>query len=185
MTGEILADLRRQVLETIDALKRELARTRTGRAAVSLLDGIFVDYYGAKTPLIQLATINAAEARLLVVTPFDRSTTGEIDRAIRTSDLGLNPVSDGKILRIPIPELNEERRKEFVRHVRKVAEEYRVSMRSHRRDANELIKDLLKEKEIAEDEARQAQEKIQTATDECVATIDALLKAKEAEIMQV
>ncbi len=185
MTGEILADLRRQVHETIDALKRELARTRTGRATVSLLDGIFVDYYGAKTPLNQLATINAAEARLLVVTPFDRSTMGEIDRAIRTSDLGFNPVNDGKILRIPIPELNEERRKEFVRHVRKVAEEYRVSMRSHRRDANELIKDLLKEKEIAEDESRQAQEKIQTATDECVATIDTLLKAKEAEIMQV
>ncbi len=185
MTGEILASLKVEVKEAIEAFRRELSRVRTGRAAPSLLDGIQVEYYGTKTPLNQIATINAADARLLVVTPFDKTALNAIDRAIRTSDLGLNPVNDGKILRLPIPELNEERRKEFVRHVRKTAEDYRVSLRGHRRDANEMIKELLKDKDIAEDESRTAQEKIQIATDDGITSIDGLLKSKEAEIMQV
>ena len=185
MTGEILASLKVEVKEAIEAFRRELSRVRTGRAAPSLLDVIQVEYYGTKTPLNQIATINAADARLLVVTPFDKTALNAIDRAIRTSDLGLNPVNDGKILRLPIPELNEERRKEFVRHVRKTAEDYRVSLRGHRRDANEMIKELLKDKDIAEDESRTAQEKIQIATDDGITSIDGLLKSKEAEIMQV
>lgn len=185
MTDEVLKDLRRQTEETAAAFKKELSRIRTGRASTALLDGIHVEYYGAKTALIQLASVNAPEPRLLVVTPYDRQTMGEIEKAIRSSDLGLNPQNDGKIIRIPIPELTEERRRDLVRHVRKIGEEYRVSTRNHRRDANELLKELLKEKEIGEDEHRHAHEKVEALTKEGIERVDQILKAKEDEIMTV
>src|SRR5690606_761985 len=135
--------------------------------------------------LNQLATVNAPEPRLLVVTPFDRSAIGEIERAIKGSDLGLNPLNDGKLIRIPIPELTEERRRDLVKHVKKIAEDFRVSMRNHRRDANEMLKDLLKEKQISEDDYRHAHDKVQALTDEGIERIDRTLKAKEEEIMVV
>lgn len=185
MIEEVLQDLRREIDETAGKLKRELARVRTGRASSSLLDGIMVEYYGARTHLNSLATVNVPEPRLIVITPYDKGAMGEIERAIKSSDLGLNPMNDGKLIRIPIPELTEERRRDLVKHVKKIAEEFRVSMRNHRRDANEMIKELLKEKQIAEDDARHAQEKVQVLTNEGIERVDQTLKSKEEEIMVV
>jgi ribosome recycling factor len=182
---DVLNELKREIDETATKLKKEFAKVRTGRASTALLDGILVDYYGARTPLNQLATVNAPEPRLLVLTPFDRTAIGEIERAIKASDLGLNPINDGKLIRIPIPELTEERRRDLVKHVKKIAEDYRVSMRNHRRDANEMLKELLKEKQISEDDHRHAHDKVQTLTNEGIERIDRTLKAKEDEIMVV
>ncbi|MCX8071287.1 MAG: ribosome recycling factor [Candidatus Binatia bacterium] len=181
----VLDKLKQELEGTVQALRRELARLRTGRATTALLDGISVDYYGARTPLNQVATLSAPEPRLLVIQPFDRSLLSEIERAIQQSDLGLNPVNDGKLIRVPIPELTEERRKELVRHVRKVCEEYRVSARNHRRDAVERLRSMLKNKEIAEDDERKALEKVEALTKSYIERIDQALKHKEAEIMEV
>jgi len=182
---EVLANLRAEMTGTVEALRRDLARTRTGRASTALLEGITVDYYGAKTPLNQLATLGAPEPRLLVIQPYDRSVIGDIERAILQSDLGLVPINDGKLIRVPIPELTEERRRDLVKHVRKLAEEYRVSLRNHRRDAIDLLKMMEKEKEITEDDLRRGQEKIQEITKEFTERLDKVLKAKEDEIMEV
>jgi ribosome recycling factor len=171
--------------QTVAAFRHELSRVRTGRASTALLDGLYVNYYGAKTPLRQLAGLAAPEARLLVITPYDRGAMGEIEKAIQTSDLGLNPMNDGKLIRIPIPELNEERRKELVRHVRKVAEEFRVGVRNHRRDANEMLKQMNKDKQIGDDDLRAAETKVQGLTTDHIERIDKALAAKEAEIMEV
>src|ERR1700756_886659 len=164
------------------AFRHELGRVRTGRASTALLEGLHVNYYGAKTPLRQLAGLAAPEARLLVITPYDRGAIGEIEKAIQTSDLGLNPMNDGKLIRIPIPELNEERRKDLVRHVRKTAEDFRVGVRNHRRDANDMLKDLHKDKKVADDDLRTAETKIQQFTTEFIEKVDGALAAKEAEI---
>jgi ribosome recycling factor len=182
---EVLDDLRKELEKTTGAFRRELARTRTGRASTALLEGIQAEYYGSKTPLIQLATLSAPEPRLLVVQPFDKAALVAIEKAIQQSDLGLNPMSDGKILRIPIPELTAERRKEIVRHLHKVAEDYRVSARAHRHDALELIKEMLKEKELTEDDSRRAREKVEGVTKECLERVDKILKAKEEEVLAV
>jgi ribosome recycling factor len=170
---------------TVAALRRDLARTRTGRASTALLEGIVVDYYGAKTPLNQLATLGAPEPRLLVIQPFDRNVISDIERAILQSDLGLMPMNDGKILRVPIPELTEERRRELVKHVRKLAEDYRVSLRNHRRDAIDMLKEMVKDKDITEDDLRRGQERIQEATKEYSEKLEKVLKAKEDEVMEV
>ncbi|HUY17746.1 MAG TPA: ribosome recycling factor [Candidatus Binataceae bacterium] len=171
--------------QALGAFKHELSRVRTGRASTALLEGLHVNYYGAKTPLRQIAGLAAPEARLLVITPYDKGALHEIEKAIQTSDLGLNPLNDGKLIRIPIPELNEERRRELVKHVRKVAEEFRVSIRNHRRDANDLLKQLQKDKNITEDELRAAEHKVQTQTTDSIDKLDKVLAAKEAEIMEV
>src|SRR5579871_3755941 len=171
--------------EAVNAFRHELARVRTGRASTALLENLHVNYYGTKTPLRQLAGLAAPEARLLVITPYDKGAMGEIEKAIQTSDLGLNPQNDGKIIRIPIPELNEERRRELVRHVRKMAEEFRVSIRNHRRDANEMLKQLQKDKTITEDDLRNSEHKVQALTTEHIEKLDKVLAAKEAEIMEV
>ncbi len=168
-----------------DAFKHELARVRTGRASTGLVETIQVIYYGAKTPLRQLASLAAPEPRLLVITPYDKTALHEIEKAIQTSDLGLTPQNDGKIIRIPIPELTEERRRELVKHIRKIAEEFRVSIRNHRRDANEMLKDLHKEKKLTDDELRAAETKVQQFTTESIEKIDKILAGKEAEIMEV
>ena len=147
--------------------------------------GLHVNYYGAKTPLRQLAGLAAPEPRLLVITPYDKGAMHEIEKAIQTSDLGLKPMNDGKIIRIPIPELTEERRKELVRHVRKTAEEFRVWVRNHRRDANDMLKDLHKDKKMTDDDLRAAEAKVQQFTTEYIEKIDKVLAAKEAEIMEV
>lgn len=185
MIEEILKDLRAQLAETIASLRRDLARIRAGRATPALLDHVFVDYYGSTTALNKLANVSAPEARLLVVQPFDKSTIQAIDKAIRKAELGLSPVSDGNILRLPIPELNQERRRDLVKQVGKDAEHHRVSARNHRRDANELLKEAEAEKEITQDEHRVASEKVQKLTDECIVQINDIVKAKEAEILQV
>src|SRR5579875_2519492 len=148
MQAEIIEMARRDMEKACEAFKHELARVRTGRASTGLIETIQVNYYGAKTPLRQLASLAAPEPRLLVITPYDRTALHEIEKAIQTSDLGLTPQNDGKIIRIPIPELTEERRRELVKHIRKMAEEFRVSIRNHRRDANDMLKQLQKDKKI-------------------------------------
>ena len=182
---DVLADLRKEGDGTLVAMRREMSRTRTGRASTALLEGITVEYYGAKTPLNQLAGLSAPEPRMLLIQPYDRSVINDIERAILQSDLGLVPQNDGKLIRVPIPELTEERRRDLVKHIRKVAEEYRVSMRNHRRDANELLKELEKDGDLTQDELHRGQEKTQEITKDYTERLDKILKAKEDEIMEV
>lgn len=185
MNAQVLDALKKEMEQTIDAMRKEIAKMRTGRASTALIEGVMVDYYGARTPLQQLAALSAPEPRLLVIQPYDRGVMQAIEKGIMQSDLGLTPVNDGKVIRVPIPELTEERRKELVRHVRKVAEEYRVSLRNHRRDANERLKKMQKDKQLPEDEARTTQDRVQKMTDEYIDKLDKLLKAKEDELMAV
>ncbi|HXG19966.1 MAG TPA: ribosome recycling factor [Methylomirabilota bacterium] len=185
MNAQVLDAVKKEMEHTVDAMRKELAKVRTGRASTSLIEGLIVEYYGARTPLNQLAALSAPEPRLLVVQPYDRSVMQAIEKAILQSDLGLTPINDGKVIRVPIPELTEERRKALVRHIRKVAEDYRVSARNHRRDANERLKKMQKEKQISEDEARATQERVQKLTDEYIEKLDKVLKAKEDELMAV
>ncbi len=182
---EVVGMARSEMEQAVNAFRHELTRVRTGRASTALLEGLHVNYYGTKTPLRQLAGLAAPEPRLLVVTPYDKGAMHEIEKAIQTSELGLNPMNDGKVIRIPIPELNEERRKDLVRQVHKKAEEYRVSVRNHRRDANDMLKDLHKEKKITEDDLRATEAKVQQLTTEVIERLDKVLAAKEAEIMEV
>jgi ribosome recycling factor len=183
--GSVLDDCKQEMEQTIVAFKRDLARLRTSRATTALLDGTIVEYYGAKTPLNQLASLSAPEARLLVIQPFDRTAIGDIERALQQSDLGLNPQNDGKLIRIPIPDLTEERRRELVKHVKKMAEEFRVSIRAHRRDALEMMKELHKEKELTDDDLKRDHERVEHLTKEHVEKVDKILKIKEDEIMAV
>jgi len=169
----------------VAAAKRDFAAVRTSRANAALLDRVVVDYYGTPTPLNQLAAISVPEPRMLTIQPWDKSQMKAIEKAILESDLGLTPSSDGSVIRIVIPPLTEERRKELVRLVRKEAEDKRVLVRNTRRDANEELKRLEKNKEISEDESRRAQEKVQELTDRYIREIDQLLEAKEKEIMEV
>ena len=185
MSDEVVEMAGAEMEEAVKAFRHELSRVRTGRASSALLEGLHVNYYGAKTPLRQLAGLAAPEARLLVITPYDRGAIGEIEKAIQTSDLGLNPMNDGKLIRIPIPELNEERRRDLVKHVRKTAEEFRVSVRNHRRDANDLLKQMNKDKAIGDDELRASEAKVQQLTTQHIEKLDQVLAAKEAEIMEV
>jgi len=185
MNAQVVDALKKEMESTLEGLRKELTKVRTGRANTALIEGILVDYYGTKSPLNQLAALSAPESRLLVVQPYDKGVMGAIEKAIYQSDLGLTPVNDGKVIRIPLPELTEERRKELVRHVKKIGEEYRVSARNHRRDANERIKKLQKDKQITEDDVRATQDRVQKLTDEYVDKIEKVLKAKEDELMAV
>jgi ribosome recycling factor len=185
MNDAVFTQLQKEMDGSVNALRKELTKVRTGRASTSLLDHVTVDYYGATTPLNQLATLSAPEPRLLVIQPFDRSAMGEIEKAILKSDLGLTPNNDGKIIRIPIPALTEERRKDLVKHVKKIAEEFRVSLRNHRRLAIEHLKDAEKKKEITADDAKHGQERIQKITDDFIGRIDKILKSKEEEVMEI
>jgi ribosome recycling factor len=185
MNEAIFTQLQKEMDGSVGALRKELAKLRTGRASTSLLENIMVEYYGTTTPLNQLSTLSAPEPRLLVIQPFDRSAMAEIERAILKSDLGLTPNNDGKIIRIPIPQLTEERRKDLVKHVKKVAEEYRVSVRNHRRVAIEHLKEAEKKKEITADDAKHGQDRVQKITDDFIGRIDKVVKAKEEEVMEV
>jgi ribosome recycling factor len=185
MHAEVLELARQEMDKAVEAFRHELARVRTGRASTGLVEGLQVNYYGAKTPIRQLASLAAPEPRLLVITPYDKSALHEIEKAIQSSDLGLMPQNDGKIIRIPIPELTQERRKELVKHVRKMAEDFRVSIRNHRRDANDMLKDLHKDKKITDDDLRATEAKVQQFTTEFIDRVDKVLAAKEAEIMEV
>jgi ribosome recycling factor len=184
MIESTLQETKERMAKTIDDLENELKRVRTGRASLSLLDGIRVDYYGTQTPLNQMASLSVPESRLIVIQPWDVSAIKEIEKAILKSDLGLTPSSDGKLIRISIPPLTEERRKELVKVVSKMCEEHKIAARNIRRDANELIKGFKKDGDIAEDDAFKAQDSIQKITDEFITKIDDIYKAKEKEILE-
>ncbi|MEW6266080.1 MAG: ribosome recycling factor [Thermodesulfobacteriota bacterium] len=184
MLDEIFEDLTDRMEKTIVALERDLKKVRTGRASASLLDGLKVDYYGTPTPLNQMASVSVPEARMLLIQPWDPQSLGEMEKAILRSELGLTPMNDGKIIRIAIPPLSEQRRKELVKIVRKMAEENKVAVRNVRRDANDMIKDLKKEKEISEDDQRRAQEEVQKKTDEFIKKVDETVEVKIKEIME-
>ncbi|HYO83206.1 MAG TPA: ribosome recycling factor [Bryobacteraceae bacterium] len=184
-TREIDANARSRMDKVIADLQHEMSNIRTGRASVNLLDGVKVDYYGTPTPLNQVATLHVPEPFMITLQPWDTSLIAPIEKAIRNSDLGLNPGNDGKTIRVPIPQLTEERRKDFVRKLHNVAEEHRVSLRNVRRDANEQCKKLLKDKLISEDDERRALEEVQKLTDGYMQKIDSAAKAKEKDILEV
>jgi ribosome recycling factor len=175
---------RTKMEKVLSDLQHDMANIRTGRASVSLLDNVRVDYYGTPTPVNQLATLHVPEASLLTLQPWDASQIAAIEKAIRSADLGLNPSNDGKLIRVPIPPLTEERRKDLVKKLHHVVEDHRVAMRNVRRDANESVKRLLKDKTISEDDERQALDSIQKLTDNQITKIDQAAKAKEKEILE-
>ncbi|OGL64587.1 MAG: ribosome recycling factor [Candidatus Tectomicrobia bacterium RIFCSPLOWO2_12_FULL_69_37] len=183
--NDLAADVKKRMTSTVEGFKQELTRVRTGRASTALISHIKVAYYGNPTPLNQLATLSAPEPQLLVVQPFDRNALGEIEKAIQKADLGLNPSNDGKVVRVPIPPLTEERRKEMVKMLKKMAEDNKVAVRNVRRDGNEGFKAKEKSKAITEDQSRRGQAEIQKLTDQFVAQIDGLLATKEKEILEV
>ena len=183
--SEVLADAGAKIDKSFETLKSQFAGLRTGKASPALVDGVKVDYYGAPTPIKNLATISTPEPRQIKIAPFDPSVLGEMNKAILAANLGVTPQTDGRVLRITIPELNEERRKEIVKVAKKQAEDQKIVMRNVRRDANEAVKKLEKDKKITEDERDQGLEKIQKVTDEGIARVDAELKSKEAEVMSV
>lgn len=185
MIDEIIDDANVRMGKSIDSLHTEFAKIRTGRAHPSLLDQIQVDYYGANTPINQVANVSVEDSRTLVVTPWEKDMVAKVEKAIMASDLGLNPATAGTVIRIPMPPLTEERRRDLVKVVKHEAEQARVAIRNIRRDANTDFKDLLKEKEISEDEERKAEERIQKLTDTFVGKIDKVLAEKEAELMEV
>jgi ribosome recycling factor len=180
---ELYAETRKRMDGQIEHVRRELAGVRTGRASTGLLENIMVEAYGAKMPLNQVATLSIPEPSLIVAQPFDPSTMASLEKAIRTSDLGLNPASDGKVIRIPIPALTEERRKELSRHVHKSAEEGRNHVRTVRRDANDRLKKLLKDHQISEDDEKRGLDEVQKITDSAVRAIDDLQKKKDEELL--
>jgi ribosome recycling factor len=185
MIDDVLADAERRMDKSVESVRHEFTSIRTGRASTALLDRVQVSAYGTKMPLNQVATISVPEPRLLSIAPFDKSTLRDIERAIMESDLGLTPSNDGQVIRLPIPQLTEERRKELVRQVRHMAEEGRVAARNVRRDCIHHLKELEKNGDTGADEVRRAEERMQKVTDQHTAAIDAALKAKEAEIMEV
>ena len=185
MNEAIFTQTQKEMEGSVAVLRKDLTKLRTGRASTALLEHITVEYYGASTPLHQLATLSAPESRLLVIQPFDRAAMTEIEKAILKSDLGLTPNNDGKVIRIPIPALTEERRKDLVKHVKKIAEEYRVSVRNHRRVAVEQLKEAEKKKEITADEAKHGHDRVQKITDDFIGRIDKIVKAKEDEVMVI
>ena len=182
---EIEASVKVRMEKAVTDLQHAMATIRTGRASVSLLDHIRVDYYGTPTPLNQIGNLHVPDPTLITVQPWDVSQIGAIEKAIRACDLGLNPANDGKLIRIPIPPLNEERRKELVKHLHTVAEDHRVAIRNIRRDGNEVVKKLLKDKKIAEDEERRALDEIQKMTDTYMLKLDQAAKNKEKEILEI
>lgn len=185
MIDAITGDADARMNKAIEALVHELAKVRTGRAHSSLLDHVRVDYYGSEVPISQAATVTVLDPRTLGVSPWDKGMTKALEKAIRNSDLGLNPATTGDLIRVPLPPLTEERRRDLIRVVRTEAEHTRVAVRNIRRDANHHLKDLVKKKEISEDEERRAEERIQKMTDEHVARIDNVLAAKEKELLEV
>ncbi len=182
---EVLNDASTKIGKSFDTLKQQFAGLRTGKASPALVDGIKVDYYGAPTPIKNLGTISTPEPRQIKIAPFDPTVLPEMNKAILAANLGVTPQNDGRVLRITIPELNEERRKEIVKVAKRTAEDQKVAMRNVRRDANELVKKLQKDGKMTEDERDQGLQKIQKITDDGIAKIDAELKAKEAEVMAV
>lgn len=185
MIDDVFKDAKQRMGKSVEALKLELAKLRTGRAHPSLLDHVTVEYYGSAVPISQAATVSTLDPRTLSVVPWDKKMVGEIEKAIRSSDLGLNPSTVGEIIRVPLPALNEERRREMTKVVRHEAENARVAIRNIRRDANHTLKELVKEKEISEDEERRGEDRVQKLTDEFIARIEDILATKEKELMEL
>ena len=182
---EVIRETKPRMEAAIDDVRRKLATVRTGRASVSLLDTVIVDYYGTPTPLNLMASVHAPEPQMLTVQPWDPTQLGHVEKAIRAADLGLNPSNDGKLVRIPIPPLTEERRKQLAKQVHEIAEEHRTAIRSIRRDANDKLKKMLKDKLISEDNERDGLDEVQKLTDTYISRIDELSKSKEHELMSV
>jgi len=185
MSDAIFQDCKQRMGNSVDALKRELSKLRAGKATPALLEGIRVEAYGSQTPLNQVGSVGAPEPRLLVVQPWDKSLIGAIEKAIRASDLGLNPANDGVVVRVPIPALTEERRKELVKVAHGYAEDARVAVRNARRDANNALKKGHKDGDVTEDEEKRGHSRIQELTDQCIKEIDGILGAKEREILEI
>ncbi len=182
---ETYVQLKTRMDKAVEDFRRELTSIRTGRANVHMLDPVRVDYYGSEMPLNQIAQVHAPESQLITVQPFDPSSLPAIEKAIRSADLGLNPMNDGKLIRIPVPPLTEERRKEMVKHLHKVLEDHRTAVRNIRRDGNESIKKALKDKKITEDEDRRALEEVQKLTDDEIKKMEEMSKAKEKEVLEL
>lgn len=185
MINEIKLDVEKRMKKTVESLEHEMTKIRTGRANASLLDHVLVDYYGTATSINQVASINTSDSRTLLVTPFEKSMTAAIEKAILTSDLGLNPSTAGNAIRVPMPALTEERRKEMTKVVRAEAEQSRVSIRNVRRDANNHVKELVKSKQLSEDDERRANDIVQKLTDQYIANVDKVLAEKEKDLMQI
>lgn len=185
MVDDLFGDADRRMQKAIDVLKQDLAAIRTGRASAALVDRITVDYYGTQTPVSQVATISVPEARLLVIQPWDRKMLVDIEKAIQKSDLGINPNNDGQVIRLVIPQLNEERRRDMVKTVHKKLDEHKVAIRNVRRDAHDKLRDREKKKEISEDELKRSTERLQKLTDRFIDEMDKIGKAKEQEILEV
>ena len=185
MTKEIINDADRRMNKSLEAFKHELAKIRTGRAHPSLLEHVTVNYYGSEVPINQAANVNVLDARTLGITAWDKKMVPDLEKAILNSDLGLNPVTTGELIRVPLPALTEERRKELIKVVRNEGEQAKIAVRNIRRDANHSLKELIKEKSIAEDDERKAEDKVQKLTDDHIALIDKILEEKEKEMMEI
>lgn len=185
MVKEVLSEARTAMDKAVKSLKKDMTKVRTGRASISLLDDVKIEYYGVPTPLSQVATLSVPEARLITVQPWEKNLIPDIEKAIFKADLGLTPSSDGVLIRLPVPSLTEERRREMVKIVKRMSEDSKISVRNARRDANENLKMLEKEKEITEDELKRSEKDVQQVTDEFVATIDSIVQSKEQEIMEI
>jgi ribosome recycling factor len=185
MINEIKQETEKRMAKSVESLAHEFAKVRTGRAASGFLDHVMVDYYGNPTPLVQVASITASDARTLMVTPWEKNLIPAIEKAILTSDLGLNPVTAGHVIRVPMPALTEERRKELIKVVRHESEQARVSIRNARRDANQQLKDLVKDKSITEDDERRSSDFIQKLTDKYIVDVDKLLQTKEQDLLEI
>jgi len=182
---ETYVQLKTRMDKAVDDFRKAMAATRTGRASVHMLDSVTVDFYGSQMPLNQIAQVHASEAQLLTVQPFDPTSLAAIEKAIRTAELGLNPMNDGKIIRVPVPPLTEERRKDMVKHLKKVLEEHRTAVRNIRRDGNDAIKKAMKDKKITEDDEKRAMEEIQKLTDDEIRKMEEMNRGKEKEVMEI
>jgi ribosome recycling factor len=185
MLDDVYQEVEHKMQRSIEALRRDLSRIRTGRASLALLDGIKIDYYGTATPLNQMATLSVPESRLITIQPWDKSQLATIEKAIQSSDLGLTPTNDGTIIRLTIPALTAERRKDLVKQVKKMGEESKIALRNVRRDGNETLKSFEKDKLVSEDDMRRGQEQVQKITDRYIANVDEILQTKEHEVMEV
>ncbi len=185
MINEVMSEARAAMDKAVKSLKKELTKIRTGRASTSLLDDVRIDYYGVSTPLSQVATLSAPEPRLITVQPWEKNLIPDIERALFKADLGLTPSSDGQLIRLPVPALTEDRRKEMVKIIKRMGEDAKISIRNARRDGNETLKMLEKEKEITTDELKRGEKEVQQLTDEFVTTIDSVVQHKESEVMEI
>ena len=185
LVDDIVADLKGSIEGSLGSLKTDLGKLRTGRASAAILDGVRVNYYGVPTPLNQCASIAIVDARLITIKPWDKSIVSEIEKAINTAGIGINPQTDGDLIRLPVPSLTEERRKELCKHAKHRGEEAKIALRTHRRDSNELLKEAEKEREISEDDLKRGLEKVQQETDKGIERVDGVVTAKEKEILEI